>query len=116
MDSFPSKVPPRRVGCRFAGSLRFFVLLCFLTTTFAESKAEPLKWEQRKGFRVAPLNVPKTGKTGFTLLTPAETGIIFTNQLSYERGQKNQNLLNGAGVASGDFDGDGNTDLYFCNL
>src|SRR3954471_24497962 len=78
--------------------------------------AEQLKWEQRNGYRVAPLNVSKSGKTGFTLLSPSETGILFTNQLDYEKSQKNQNLLNGAGVAAGDFDGDGNCDLYFCNL
>src|ERR1043166_7454756 len=80
------------------------------------SEAAPLKWEQRSGYRLAPLDVPSAGKTGFTLLTPSETGILFTNQLDYEKSQKNQNLLNGAGVAAGDFDGDGNCDLYFCNL
>ncbi|MDB6030129.1 MAG: ASPIC/UnbV domain protein [Verrucomicrobiales bacterium] len=91
-------------------------MVSFAFATLVAGRSETLKWEQRTGYRVARLNVPKSGKAGFTLLTPAETGIHFTNQLSYERGQKNQNLLNGAGVASGDFDGDGNTDLYFCNL
>src|SRR5438034_163366 len=78
--------------------------------------AEQLQWEQKNGYRVAPLNVPKSGHSGFTLLTPAQTNIRFTNNLSYARSQANQNLLNGAGVAAGDFDGDGFCDLYFCNL
>jgi len=75
-----------------------------------------LNWEQHKGYRAAALNVPANGRTGFTLLTPEQTGIRFTNQLSYARSEGNQNLLNGAGVAAGDFDGDGLCDLYFCNL
>src|SRR5438132_12657520 len=73
----------------------------------------PLKWEQRQGYRVAELAVPAVGHTGFTLLSSAETGIYFTNQLSYERSVQNQNLLNGTGVAAGDCDGDGQCDLFF---
>lgn len=75
-----------------------------------------LKWEQRAGYRLAKIDVPAQGRTGFTSLTPAQTGIHFTNQLSYNRSQANQNLLNGAGLAAGDYDGDGFCDLYFCNL
>src|SRR5262245_37799693 len=81
------------------------------------AQAEALKWQQHHpGYRTAPLNVPVKGKTGFTLLTPQQTGIWFTNQLGYKRSEENQNLLNGAGVAAGDVDGDGWCDLYFCNL
>src|SRR5207237_2041869 len=36
--------------------------------------------------------------------------------LSYDRSVQNQNMLNGAGLAAGDFDGDGHCDLFFCNL
>ena len=43
------------------------------------------------------------------------TGIHFTNALALERADANQNLLNGAGVCAGDFDGDGLCDLFFCN-
>jgi len=60
--------------------------------------------------------VPKTGKTGFTRLNGAETGILFTNALTDERGIANRNLLSGSGVAAGDVDGDGWCDLYFCGL
>lgn len=78
--------------------------------------AQPLQWEQHPGYRVAPVKIPGGGKAGFTLMTAERTGILFTNQVSYDRAQKNQNLLNGAGVAAGDFDGDGFADLFFCNL
>src|ERR1044071_3835265 len=63
-----------------------------------------------------PLKVDSTGKPGFTLLSPAITGITFTNRLAQERHLTNQILLNGSGVAAGDVDGDGWCDLYFCAL
>lgn len=75
--------------------------------------AEPLHWIQHAGHREAALNVPETGRAGFTLLRPDQTGVLFTNILSYERAEANQNLMNGCGVAAGDFDGDGLCDLYF---
>ncbi|HXI52130.1 MAG TPA: CRTAC1 family protein, partial [Candidatus Saccharimonadales bacterium] len=78
--------------------------------------AGSLSWEAGPGYRRARLAVPANGRTGFTLLTPPQTGIWFTNLLSYPRSLTNQNLLNGAGVCAGDFDGDGLPDLYFCNL
>ncbi|HYV32433.1 MAG TPA: VCBS repeat-containing protein, partial [Candidatus Binatia bacterium] len=76
---------------------------------------QSLQWIQREGYREAELSVPTTGRTGFTLLPAAQTGILFTNTLSYARAEANQNLMNGAGVAAGDFDGDGLCDLYFAN-
>src|SRR3954451_11377573 len=63
-----------------------------------------------------PLKVDSSGKPGFTLLSPAITGITFTNRLAQERHLTNQILLNGSGVAAGDVDGDGRCDLYFCGL
>src|SRR5687767_10014638 len=62
------------------------------------------------------LKVDSTAKPGFTLLSPQDTGITFTNRLAQERHLTNQILLNGSGVAAGDVDGDGWCDLYFCAL
>jgi hypothetical protein len=96
--------------------MRFRSSGLLLLLAIACSAKGALNWEQREGYRVAKLAVAAQGRTGFTLLSPAQTGIHFTNQLTYERSQANQNLLNGAGLAAGDYDGDGQYDLYFCNL
>ncbi|MCI0490244.1 MAG: VCBS repeat-containing protein, partial [Blastocatellia bacterium] len=66
--------------------------------------------------RWVDLNVPAGGKTGFTLLAPDQTGITFVNTLKDEQATTNQLLMDGSGVAAGDFDNDGLCDLYFCRL
>ena len=77
--------------------------------------ASSLEWQEGSGFRWASLNVPSSGKTGFTLLTPRETGILWTNIISEDSVAKHYNMVSGGGVAAGDFDSDGLCDLYFCN-
>jgi hypothetical protein len=67
-------------------------------------------------FRAVPLPVPERGRTGFTLLSPESTGLLFTNFLAEDRHLTNQILLNASGMAAGDVDGDGLCDLYFCAL
>jgi len=79
------------------------------------SAGEGLHWQQYAGYRVARLTVPQTGRTGFTLLSPEQTGIFFTNAPSSERIEMYPPVLEGAGVCAGDVDGDGLPDLYFCN-
>jgi hypothetical protein len=63
-----------------------------------------------------PLEVPRGGQAGFTLLDPAQTGLNFTNTLSEENASQNQIRLNGSGVALGDVDGDGWCDIFVCSL
>ncbi len=61
-------------------------------------------------------NTVDTTKRLFTLLQPDQTGVTFQNTLTEGL---NTNILmyeyfyNGGGIASGDFNGDGLTDLYF---
>ena len=74
------------------------------------------EWKTGNGVRSTALAVPNTGKTGFTLVPVASSGIEFTNFLSRQRGQTNMVLWNGSGVAAGDVNQDGLCDLYFCNL
>lgn len=100
----------REPAVRVPFALVVLWLLCLARATFA------YEWHPENGYRWRQLDVPKEGKTGFTLLTPGETGIAFTNMLSEEAGAANRVLYNGAGVAVGDFDNDGLPDIFFCNL
>jgi enediyne biosynthesis protein E4 len=77
--------------------------------------ASSLRWEGGSGFRWTALNVRPSGKTGFTLLAPKETGILWTNTITEDSVAKHYNMVSGAGAAAGDCDGDGLCDLYFCN-
>ncbi len=89
---------------------------CGLSLSLCLHPLTALEWETGAGFRSAPLTVPKTGKTGFTQLPAAQTGISFTNVLSDEKAAENQIRLLGSGVALGDVDGDGWCDIYLCRL
>ncbi|MBI2948736.1 MAG: VCBS repeat-containing protein [Verrucomicrobia bacterium] len=95
------------------GSWRAFAGLSWATVCLAVSTAAIGAGE---GFRSSPLAVRPSGKIGFTLLNPAETGVAFTNVLTDAKAAENQIRLNGSGVALGDIDGDGQCDIYLCRL
>src|SRR3989475_3955194 len=92
------------------------VAALLLTTNKTAAAGETLKWQTGPGYRWRELPVPAAGKTGFTLLPPETTGILFTNLISDQRSVTNRNLLSGSGVAFGDVDGDGLCDVYLCRL
>src|SRR5690349_10616750 len=55
-------------------------------------------WETGAGYRRLKLEPVGLGQDGFTLLSPEQTGITFSNTLSRERGLASQILPSGAGV------------------
>ncbi|MGE3311398.1 MAG: CRTAC1 family protein, partial [Limisphaerales bacterium] len=83
--------------------------------TIANRVAPPPPWTDRDGFREATLS-PRGEKPGFTLTNPGETGIRFVNAIPESRHLTNQILLNGSGIAAGDVDGDGWTDVFFAGF
>ncbi len=99
----------------FARGPTVSVWALFALVRLTSMAAQPLVWEQHEGYRDMALAVRGNGQPGFTLLRPEQTGIFFTNTLSYARSEANQTLMNGSGVAAGDFDGDGLADLYFAS-
>lgn len=84
-----------------------------LALAACRSPAPSAEWHQAPGYRWRDLSVPR-GEPGFTQLTPGTTGISFSNSVSDSALLRNQLLADGGGVAFGDVDGDGLTDVYLC--
>ena len=101
-----------KLSVLFSSWGRLFCLLGFLAHTVAMAQS----WQEASGYRFKPLAVSADGTAGFSLLTPVQTGISFTNSLPESRYLTNQILPNGSGVAAGDIDGDGWCDLFFSGL
>ena len=100
---------------RMRGVLSSVLLIAALAAGIIPCAAQ-LSWHQEKGFRWAELKVPAEGRPGFTLLPPEQTGITFINPLDERAIAANRVLGNGCGVALGDFDNDGLTDIFLCSL
>lgn len=75
-----------------------------------------LEWNEEAGYRWADLQYLENGTVGFEKIPSSKTGITVNNHLSDERMNANRVLMNGSGVAAGDIDGDGLTDLYFTRI
>ena len=94
---------------------RFFIL--FLGISFLSWRLLGAEnWTVFPGGRWKEQSVIGRPSPGFQRLTPADTGVRFTNSLPIERYTTNQIYLNGSGVAAGDVDGDGRCDLFFAGL
>lgn len=91
------------------------VLAVVGTAGWLAQAADAPAWESHPFGRSYAVNPDSAGRTGFTALPPTLTGVAFTNTLPEYRHLTNQILLNGAGLALGDVDDDGWTDLYLCN-
>src|ERR1051326_4594210 len=98
------------------GGLFLVVIVLLLFGPPFRCKAAVLEWETGPGYRVAKMPPLSPHKPGFTQMPGSETGVTFTNNLPESRIVMNANLLNGSGVALGDYDGDGLCDIYLCNL
>ena len=79
-------------------------------------KGFALDWHTKGDHRWAPLEDAGSAKPGFTIMDSTKTGVQFTNTLSSRILISNKNLLNGSGVAMGDYDNDGLCDIYLCRL
>jgi enediyne biosynthesis protein E4 len=96
--------------------MRLALRMACLASMLWAGEGSALAADLPEGVKCWPLKVTEGGKPGFTLMDPDETGIRFTNELRPEAIAADNNLLNGSGVALGDYDGDGLCDIFLCNL
>lgn len=87
------------------------LLLCHRST---EAAATSLEWKTGPGHRSAALALTTNTPGGFTLLSPSQTGVTFSNRLAEASIARNRIYEIGSGVALGDVDADGWCDIYFC--
>ena len=92
------------------GKINIFAII-FLFFTGCEKQT--FKWNEQDDHRWTHLKVKK-GMSRLNLIKSDKTGINFKNQISDDLIASNRALLSGSGVALGDIDGDGLTDIYFC--
>jgi len=77
--------------------------------------ATPLPWQMAEAHRWRAAIPAQNTRTGFAEVSANQGfGIPFTNHVSAAAALNNQILENGAGVALGDIDGDGECDVYVC--
>lgn len=91
------------------------ILASMLALVACSGPAVDTSWHQEPGYRWRALDVPRKGQAGFRMLTASKTGLTHRNDIDETRGLDNRGLLDGAGVALGDVDGDGLPDIVLAS-
>lgn len=73
-------------------------------------------WVQGDGFRFRELSVRGRSRSGFTEVSPQNSGMTAQNQVSSDAIVENRHMMHGSGVAIGDVTGDGLPDVYIARL
>lgn len=95
---------------------RFSIYLFTLVILGGCWGGQDVEWHDEDGYRWRSVDPGFWGEAGFSRLDSSLTGISFENRLTDEEIDENQHFMNGSGVAAGDVNGDGWTDLYFARL
>ena len=91
------------------------MVLCLLLAACSEPAVDT-SWHTETGYRWRALAVPRRGDAGFRMLSASATGVTHRNDIDVERGLANRGLLDGAGVALGDVDGDGLPEIVLASI
>ena len=92
------------------------ILVLVMFFSFSSNPEREMGWQARENYRFINLEVYSNKLNGFSQLQGEDTKILFSNRLTTKEIEGNRFLLSGSGVAIGDVDGDGLSDIYFCKL
>ena len=95
-----------------AALIRTFFLFVILSGLAARSA----DWVLGPQARTLSLPTQENRSPGFLSRDPHQIGLVFTNVMVGDFYLTNAVAHNGSGVAMGDVDGDGLTDVYLCSL
>ena len=104
------RVRPRRRMMEATTVIATLIAIITATSCAPEGDA-PGRWHDEAGYRWRDLEAA-SGREGFTPMQGGKSGITFQNEVSDSALVGNRRLAEGAGVALGDVDGDGRTDLF----
>ncbi|HXE85126.1 MAG TPA: VCBS repeat-containing protein, partial [Gemmatimonadales bacterium] len=91
--------------------MRAFLLIVVALAACGRTSKTDTAWHQADGYRWRSLAPARGDRAGFTLLSPSQTGITFTNSVSDSLLVENRQLAQGAGVCLADVDADGRADI-----
>ena len=112
-----NRYPATPLGWIWIASKLALLLYGLMCPSLLEAASSRLSaWTTNGAVRSMPLQPTSLVGSGFTLMSPEQTSIWFTNQLSMDRSLTNHILMNGSGVACGDVNRDGWVDIYLCNI
>ena len=95
--------------CALLGAAVVILFFCSVPVA-GQSSDENLAVEHTK------VTASAVGAKRFEIVSPRQSGITFTNQLTGLEYYKNMVAHNGAGVAVGDVNGDDLADVFLCNI
>lgn len=106
-----------RSPARWRGAhLALLLFVVALTGCGKEQSSFSYQWEVEATHRWAELPAPGGDGPGFQRLDSTDTGVGFVNTVGKEAVAQNKHLLHGSGVAVGDVNGDGRSDLFLARL
>jgi hypothetical protein len=101
---------------RLAPLAGFLVLVLGSTVVAGCAGEAPAEWQEASDHRWRALRVRGRAEGGFEAVSPERTGLRTGNDLSESLALENRTLADGSGVALGDVDGDGRTDVYLSRI
>ncbi|MEM6645074.1 MAG: VCBS repeat-containing protein [Bacteroidota bacterium] len=92
---------------------RTLLMACLVAAAGCQTGPAPYTWTEAEGYRSAPIAPTGGGQPGFA---ERQTAIDDANVVSDSVFLANRHVVNGAGLALADVDGDGWTDVYLARL
>lgn len=96
------------------GFLLSFIISFSILTQDAASSEEWTKQTDQLSYQPLAKPVGAQEEKRFQRLDASETGMEFTNVLTFDKMIEHHYLINGAGLSVGDYDGDGLPDVFLC--